>query len=272
MKNFPTDETGTVVYAFTSPPKGQEPEDLTTPQGPKPALEEYLQYLLGRGSITHQEDKVLRQALTPLYDRFLRLSTISTVQDDIRKAGSVPALRRQEMLSWQGKESITDFDLDKALDLFYVLRKNDPQKTLRGITQEIDASLDEVSYIPPYLYRAELFFWVILRMCRLQHETEQHQETSKPLDAVEVAADAFLNGEISVGLAVSMVQDHLPPPSASNNNSLLSETQNAIKEADQVLEVETKRTGRWKKLLRAIKDELTGHSRWRRLAIETRHN
>ena len=133
-------------------------------------LRGYLDFLHERGTTSAAEDVVLRRALRPLWERFQRLDTVETVRDEIRSMGTIEEVQRNEATLWNGGSLITGFDLDVALGWFVVEQKNDPNRTLVGFTPQIDAGLKDVRYVPPTLREAHLFFWIVLRMCRLQHE------------------------------------------------------------------------------------------------------
>ena len=136
-------------------------------------LEDYLEFLLERGSICEAEHTTMRAALAPLLVRYPDLCTIEEVRRNISEAGSVDALQRDESARWQSCSQIPGFDLKPALDLFFVTKSSDPERVVVGFTPEIDAALADLRYVPPSLKDGHLFFWIILRMCRRQHEIDR---------------------------------------------------------------------------------------------------
>lgn len=204
-----------------------------------PTLEDYLRFLFDRALISEEEDAVLRRALAPLVERFFFLDTVDAGREEIRVAGGPQALQEDEAALWRKRSLIANFDLEAALDLFLVTREDDPERVLVGFTPEIDATLQDVRYVPPALKNGHQFFWIILRMCRRQHDLDQRKGC--PDDSKD--------------------PNHLLPGAVVDKVDELSKRP-PLRSPEP--------PGALKRVWRAVVDELSGKNRWRRLAVNTR--
>ena len=265
---------GNLVYLF-----GDTTKDTPSPKAePKVHilnLEEYLTLLHDHGYISTVEHDELYTAVAGLIERFPHITTVEAVREELAKSKN-RKVRDLEASLWEEADLIDNFDVEAALQHFQTSRKDDPQASVRGITADIDQQIDSRQFVATHLEKGEVFFWIILRMCRLQHKLDvatRVEAPSEPTTPTERIADRFLAGNMSAQVAATEVKDQLPPTEAETTAELMNALNEFVGKADVLVE-ESKALHRRKSLvekaLTIVLNIILWRSKWRRSAIDTR--
>lgn len=231
-------------------------------------LEGYLKYLLDRGYISSIDLQTITQALGSLLKRYQNLTTVRSVQDEYALTKNKNIRDLEESL-WGKTNLIRDFNLAQVTPLFLVTRNKDPNRTVRGLTRERDQELAHISYVPPHLNEAEKFFWIILRMCRLQQVLDDAALADNQLkltDMQETVSQAFLEGGTSVDHAVATAQAQPPPVEAETTTELVKAALDFVG-ATKGTEPPKSRAER---ILDGLINLVFRRNKWRRIAVDTR--
>lgn len=258
------------MYLFGNPPEENTPP-TPEPEAPTMNLEDYISFLHERGYISAFEFDTLYISLAPLIQRFAHITTVEAVRQEIGQTQN-KMIRAEEADLWKKFDRINNFTWREAYEHLEVHREEDPSRTVRGLTAEIDRKFDSLRYVPPKLNQAEIFFWIILRMCRLQHEldidaiVEESEEARTPL---EVIADRFLDGKMDAASAATEVKEQLPPAPQETTEELTERAMEFVR-TTKALVPASRRKSLIGRALGAIFDRIFWRDKWRRKAIETR--
>lgn len=138
----------------------------------KPLVVAYIDDLLEYGDLTPIERRRLGEALLPLNDIVgpLEGNTIAMVRREMDEPNPPPQeLSEAEMRLWdEAHESpIPGFDHNLACGNFIITLEEDPEQAVHffpGCKQEVKP------YVPHWLRKAQLFFYIVLRMYRYQYD------------------------------------------------------------------------------------------------------
>lgn len=149
----------------------QEPRSLSS-------LDEYLTFLKERDFINEAELLALKTAIAPLRQHFSTLSTIALVRSELSVEGvTVDSLRRDERAQWKNENFLPWFNLDAALATFMV-PVEEAERYVIFFNEECKKNARP--FIRPGLEDGETFFWLILRMYRLQAQTQVNISAQEP--------------------------------------------------------------------------------------------
>jgi hypothetical protein len=152
---------GRIIYLFGSQPEDERQEKLVAH-----AQETYLSWLHGRGTLSSVELRELRSALEPLKARFPVLTTVETVRNSMHTK-TVDGLSREEKALWAVKNVFPWFDIAGATEMFLVSQE-EADRSVLFFRDEYRRKIHR--FVSPRLAEAEVYFWILLQMYRLQAE------------------------------------------------------------------------------------------------------
>jgi len=267
-----------VVYLFGDRTREAPPPPEAEPKPRHLNLKEYLTLLYDHGYISTVEYDKLYTALGLLFLRFPHITTIEGVREDLAENGysEKKKVRDAEQALWAKGDLIDNFDLDGARQGFQTSAKDRPEFKVRGITAVIDQQIESRPFVAPDLETGETFFWIILRMCRLQHELDVGVLAEPPADPAEEIADRLLAGDLSPLAAVIATKDQLPPLQAETTTDLIAAANKFVGAADGVVK-ESKALSQRRRRKSFVEYSLGvainiifWGNKWRRIAIDTR--
>lgn len=153
----------------------------------RPLVDSYLTMLCSRKLLCSHELRVLQAALQPLKE--LMPVVQAGIIERVRGEMAAPrqnkyTVRRDELKRWTWRRGnrcrtlIPGFDFARAYQHFLVTIDEDPDGTIRFLRPTDHKPLGR--YVPPSLRMAEVFFFVVLRMYRYQHEKDCRAGQRRP--------------------------------------------------------------------------------------------
>ena len=245
-------QEGNVVYLFGPPPEETPPPKLEV----QLTLDGYLSHLLKKGTLSSFEHSVLSEALDPLKEQFQYMTTVASVRKELGPTQN-KKIRDLEKALWEGTNLIPGFNPQSRLDIFQVLSQNDPDHSVTGINSEMSERIKSQSHLPQRLDRGIIFFWIVVRMCRLQDEMDQ-AELAKSRPERSVPTESPSHRPASSQRKVITKKIEMP--------TLREEPKEHLIEQPPL-----RQRGWLERGVEAVFNLFEWKNRWRRIAIETRN-